>query len=250
MSYYLMTPMKGSSTLPPFIDEVSLNFNGTNAYVDMGNNLSFDRATPFTLSLWIYFTADSPVGGLIQKTDGASGSFRGYTIEIVAGQVFFVLRSVVGSNEAYIMANNTILPNAWTHIVCTYDGSSTAAGLNMYFNGSLAPSTIGADTLTTTFANSISFTLGANSLAGFFYAGLMDEVTVWNSALSAGNINTLYDGGAPNNPTFNPASSSLVSWWRMGDSPDTFSTLVDQVGTNNGTTVNITAGDLSSNVPT
>jgi hypothetical protein len=43
----------------------------------------------------------------------------------------------------------------------------------------------------------------------------MDEVAIWNSALSAAQIRAIYNGGTPQSL----APYSPLAWWRMGDGP-------------------------------
>ena len=86
--------------------------------------------------------------------------------------------------------------------------------------------------------------LGRHSTT-FHYNGLLDEVAVFNSELSASNVTSIYNSGSPADLT----SLSPVSWWRNGDG-DTFPTLTDNgSGSNNGTMTNMTSGDIVTDVP-
>ena len=84
-----------------------------------------------------------------------------------------------------------------------------------------------------------------------YHQGLIDEVSFFNSALSATDISTLR-GGASAGTLGVPADiSSLnpVGWWRMGDNDSgTGTTITDQgSGSNNGTLTN--GPTFSSSVP-
>ena len=66
--------------------------------------------------------------------------------------------------------------------------------------------------------------------------GLIDEVAIFNSALSASDITAIYNSGTPDDLS----SYSPVGWWRMGDNDGgTGTTITDQgSGGNDGTLTN------------
>ena len=80
----------------------------------------------------------------------------------------------------------------------------------------------------------------------------MDEVSVFDSELSASDVTTIYNGGTPNDIS----SLSPVSWWRMGEEANYSGgtwTLTDQgSGGNDGTSTTIPAppAQPSTDVPT
>ena len=78
------------------------------------------------------------------------------------------------------------------------------------------------------------------------FVGAIDELSAYNTALSASAVTTIYNSGVPNDLT---GTSGLVSWWRMGDG-DTFPTITDNQGSNDGTMTNMSSGNFISNVPT
>jgi hypothetical protein len=76
----------------------------------------------------------------------------------------------------------SVLPlNAWTHLAATYDGTT----LRLYVNGALATSTSvgGAIPVSTGVLR-----IGGNSIWSEWFKGLIDEVRVYNRALSQSEI--------------------------------------------------------------
>jgi hypothetical protein len=73
--------------------------------------------------------------------------------------------------------------NAWSHLASTYDGST----LRLYVNGVLVSSTAAAGSLA---ASSGVLRIGGNGVWPEWFAGLIDEVRVYNRALTAGEIQT------------------------------------------------------------
>jgi hypothetical protein len=81
-------------------------------------------------------------------------------------------------------AVHTALPlNVWTHIATTYDGTN----MRFYINGALVGTK--AQTGSITRANG-PLRIGGNLSSGEFFQGLIDEVRVYNRALSAAEITT------------------------------------------------------------
>ena len=102
----------------------------------------------------------------------------------------------------------------------------------MYINGSLNTSNIDVPQLTSV-SNPV---IGSFNGASLFLNGYVDEVAIFNSALSASDVSDIYNSGVPADLT----SLSPVNWWRMGDNDGgTGTTITDQgSGGNNGTLTN------------
>ena len=92
---------------------------------------------------------------------------------------------------------------------------------------------------------STNFTIGKYNTVSSNIAGNIDEVSIFNTELSASDVSTIYGTGVPNDIL---SISGLVSWWRCGDG-DTSPTLTDNgSGGNDGTMTNFTT--FSTDVPT
>ena len=83
--------------------------------------------------------------------------------------------------------------------------------------------------------------------------GLHDDLTIWHDALSDAEVSKLYNSGSILDPMRDDgdytSSSDVVGWWRMGDD-DTLPTITDNSNnSNDGTTYNMAASDISTDVP-
>ncbi len=98
--------------------------------------------------------------------------------------------------------------NAWTHLATTYDG----AVVRLYVNGVLAGSTSVTGAMA---ASTGVLRIGGNSVWGEWFAGLIDEVRVYNRALSAGEVQqdmaTAVSGSPPPPDTSPPTAPSGLS---------------------------------------
>jgi hypothetical protein len=153
-----------------------------------------------------------------------------------------------GAFVSWITTSAVFTEGVWNHLVWTYDATSTANNPVVYLNGT-----------------SLSLTEGGTAPAGAWYGmgsgdsgiaggagtnpfgGSINEVTIWDSTLSATQVTTLYTS-QPTLP-YNPALPTPSAWWRMGNGPnDTTSIIYDIAGTNNATPTN--SPTFSNTVPT
>tara|TARA_Y100000310_G_scaffold281071_1_gene301262 strand:- start:302 stop:1420 length:1119 start_codon:yes stop_codon:yes gene_type:complete len=188
-----------------FPNNYSLEFDGTNDYVEIPNDSSLALTNDYTLSAWVY-PKDTDASRII---DRGTAYFLGWGVSETSK---FQFSAAHGPNK-HVVADSTSSLNAWYHVVGVSSGGGGSGTMNLYINGSSAASELGSLNNATVDAN--SFFLGAYDGGGFFN-GLIDSVAIWNIALSAGQVRELYNDREPFNAK-NIAFSNLKGIWRMGD---------------------------------
>jgi hypothetical protein len=170
-------------------------YNGTNSRITVGNTAGVNITGAMTISAWINpDNADSTHRNVAIKWGEGT---RQYFFARDAGNKMSVWLSPDGStgNLGIRQSSSTITANVWTHVVMTY---TPGTSINIYINGAL-----NNGTLTGTVPGSL-FNGGAPMYLGPYpdqtWKGMMDEVGIWNRALSAGEISNLYNGGAGLSP--------------------------------------------------
>jgi hypothetical protein len=166
------------------------SFDGVNDYVNLGNVLNFDGASPFSVSVWVY-TSSTSAQTYFSKLNG---SFLGYemTVNYGAGVRFF-LRSATGYIELSI---NGQLENQWQNIVFTYDGSKNASGVNGYIDGVLRAKSVISNNLTGLVSTTVNAQISGRQTSGQLFNGLIDELGIWNRALTSIDVTELYNSGS------------------------------------------------------
>jgi len=219
--------------VPPTFNKFSLNFDGTDDYVDMGDVLDFERTDAFSISLWFKRTRTGVSEFLVDKSE-SSGNYRGYFLLLPNDDnlITFVLRSSNIHTQRFIVDGTTAITDTnWHHTVLTYDGSSATSGVKIYLDGSDDTGAV-TGTLSATTVNSNPFQIGARN-GGNTFSGKIDEVAVFNSELSASDVTAIYNGGEPASLT----SYSPLAWWRFEEGSGTTATDSGSGG-NNGTITN------------
>lgn len=183
----------------------SLNFDGTDDYVSVADNdnLSFGNGTtdrPFSISAWVYKTA-SLTKQVIGKYSSATNENE-YVIFINLNQAL-VINLEDESTDGQIgrfTPNNIIALNQWHHIAMTYSGNSASSGLALYVNGVRVDSgdDNGGGTYTAMENLTPNLNIGGRAPDNiWFWGGQLDDVRMYNYALSANQIKQIMnDGGA------------------------------------------------------
>jgi len=210
------------------------------------------------MSAWFKTTAAG--GAILAKREAVNyGRRRGYSVRFrraTVDQVSVLLTNSDNVNEIQVVCGfplGTYSNGSWHHIVVTYDGSSIAAGVQVYLDGSSKTLVVEYDSLTDTILTTAPFNIGREGGGEYSshveFIGLLDECAMYNKALSPSEVTSMYNTGEPIDLREHPTNANLVGWWRMGD-VDTFPILTDRsIAGNNGTMVNMEASDIVIDVP-
>ncbi len=231
----------------------ALNFDGVDDYVDIAPT-AVTALTQGTISAWIYPTGDVYSFIVCLSDKDVVATFAGMAFEATPDYgVYLKTAAWYGRNGAtqYIMAvsaGGSVPRNKWTHIVVTVDGS----GNSMYLNGAKITPTYNKGTASvTSFFSTVSdpdtFRIGMLNISttDTFYKGLIDEVRIYNRALTAAEVATLYKAGLVQ---YQPSAqnkkltSGLVGLWSFNgadmDWASTTAEALDRSGQNNNGDVN------------
>lgn len=173
-------------------------FDGINDSFDLGNVLGFERTDRFSITAWIKVANQSSYsnGGVILAKMGGYPLFRGYDFIILQNSLrVYIDNDFTGGNALAVtekVAGKTT-DNKWHFVTMTYDGSSSASGVNLYVDGVASAKTILNNGLTGTILSANTTRVGQRSGDNAFpFNGTMDELRVWNRTLSADEIKELY----------------------------------------------------------
>ncbi|MCL5318568.1 MAG: hypothetical protein M1503_09975 [Thaumarchaeota archaeon] len=160
-----------------------LNFSGS-AYVSIPSSLRI-TGTGLTLSSWVYTPSFSTDAGVIMGNDIPADQNLGVMLSLSkdASHVYFALG--FGSSHAIFTPSYPFESGKWYMITATYDGSQ----MIVYVNGKSIGNTRQAGSIALGSA-SLRFGQRTDGLQPLF--GKLDEVRVYNRALTATEVGILY----------------------------------------------------------
>ncbi|QDP57400.1 MAG: putative concanavalin A-like lectin/glucanases superfamily protein [Prokaryotic dsDNA virus sp.] len=228
----------------------SFEFDGINDQINL-TDIPFVRAggQNFSISAWVYCNSSSQNGFF---STAVNASFAGQ-INLLKNSnrqaVFTIVTSSTGNIEIR-SSNASITSNTWHHIVATFDGTQAivADRVNIYVNGVLDNDYLSAGTATNLpSGSSFIFNRIGRTALGVRQNGKIDNLAIWDSTLTAGNVTTLYNSGSP----VDISTLSPTAGWKLGEEA-TFSTdwtIPDSIGSFDGTSVNMTIEDRVGEAP-
>ncbi|TYA94738.1 choice-of-anchor D domain-containing protein [Seonamhaeicola marinus] len=159
---------------PQVVAERSVYFNGSSDYIDVEDNLDLNN-TQFTISAWIKRGTGSTNASIISKRNAANT--EGYDLRLdAAGRLQFT----VNGNAASLTSSVVIPENKWHEVAIVYNsGTATFCIDGVEDTSGALPAPV---------QTSQSFLIGAAD--GYdpnttdFFTGNIDEVRVWNIALT------------------------------------------------------------------
>lgn len=157
------------------------SFDGTDDYIEIANAYA---SLNLTISFWL--KSSSYPSSIPFSIDGNSYTHGPDLYFDASGYINW--NTGDGSSNRFI--GSTTLDSSWHHLVIVNDYNSNAAKL--YVDGALnGTATYKISTMT----NNVIHIGDLNSLAGYTFDGLIDEVLIFNRSLSAEQVNQIYQDG-------------------------------------------------------
>jgi len=182
-----LTRFNSAATITGKVGNGEGNTGASSQYVKTSVGTGLSAGVGFTWAGWVkLFNTADPYQVITQKGIGASFNFE-YNIFQNAGNCYFSL-STDGTNPGIVSVNKPLLRDSvWHFIVGKWDGATMSLSID---NGTAATASIGA-----VYSGSSVLYLGSDATPSLYLTGGIDEVGIWNTALSAGDITALYNSG-------------------------------------------------------
>jgi hypothetical protein len=205
-------PVSGSTL--PFSSALQFT-GGNNSFVTIANSASLDLSTGMTLEAWVDPTA-APKGW----QDVMYKYHDNYYLETSSPSGAPAAGGTAGSTDTGPAAQNPLPVNIWSFLAATYNGTD----MILYVNGVQVSSVAVSGNLATSTA---PLQIGGDSYYGQYFQGLISNVRIYNTALTANEIqedmNTPIATGtppptAPTNLTATASGTSInLNWGTSSD---------------------------------
>jgi hypothetical protein len=165
----------------------ALSFDGVNDWVTINDTAALDLTTGMTLEAWVLPSTLSGWRTVLLKERSGGLVYSLYT----SGDGTRPSGYVATPGEVGVVGPSSVSTTTWTHLAVTYDGAT----LRLFVNGAQ----VATRTLTAPIAASTgALRIGGNSVWTEFFRGRIDEVRIYNRALTAAEIQA--DMSAPITP--------------------------------------------------
>lgn len=164
----------------------ALSFDGTNDYVITDSVLTLNDV--YSISLW-FKSSDTGGGNELVGQWTSTQSDRKFLVRLNNGDIQFFIHDS-GSPVSVSDTSSNFADNNWYHVVATTDGSD----MRLYVNGVLS------DSLSTSDTRTLNQQIVIGEANTNFYTGYMDEIAIYDYALSPSQVEELYNNGDGLNP--------------------------------------------------
>jgi uncharacterized repeat protein (TIGR01451 family) len=217
----------------------ALRFDGVDDHVRVSDHAELDVGTGnFTLDAWVRTQASSGVVVLVDKRSGPTP--LGYSLFLANGRLGFQMANGVGSSSCaptptpgvacvnYVASAPSVADGQWHHVAAVVDRANATSGVRLYVDG---VQVFAGAPLTGNLDNASDLYLGMRTPAqqgGGFFPGDLDEVELFNRALSQQEIQAIFQAGsagkckgciegmkwndANGNGVINPGEAGLSGW--------------------------------------
>ena len=225
----------------------ALSFDGVNDRVAIPDSSSLDLTTGMTIEAWVRPAAPMGTSWRTVLFKHRDNNATNMTYVLYGNRNTSVPNAEITNGTSVRAANGTaqVPANAWSHLAGTYDGTT----LRLFVNGTQVSELATAGSIA---LSNGELWVGGNNVWGEWFAGLIDEVRVYNRALTAAEITTdmnrsvgvpdTEDPTAPTNlqKTGSTAASISLSWTASTDNVGVAGYRVFRGTTEVGTTAGMT----------
>jgi glucose/arabinose dehydrogenase len=187
----------------------AISLDGSDDYVDLGNPSALRLTGSMTVSAWINSSQFPADDAAVVSKRGSIGFQLDTTVDGGPRTIGFKLTSSTGADMVRYGAT-VLQANTWYHVAGVYDAA--AGTMTVYVNGQVdAGSQVG--TVTSTQRDSTENVLiGRRANGGYLFNGRVDDVRIYDRALSAAEIQTdMGHGLGPPSGDTTPPSVSITA---------------------------------------
>jgi hypothetical protein len=170
--------------------DTAASFDGISGFVTAGDRFSFVGQAPFSIEAWVTAEAGATYAGVASRNDDVGGPpSEGYILFVAPTDGTFGFQRLDGSNVSTAVSMAGVSASSATHVVGTFDGLE----LVVYIDGEPQ----GMQTASFPIAGALAdFVVGAEAGGSAnYFAGTLDEVAVYDHALSADRVGKHYLAG-------------------------------------------------------
>jgi len=213
--------LMGGVNIAPGIVGNAFQFDGSSGNIMIAHETAFDFTTGVSADAWVFISGgDGNYQSVVNKGYYSGGPFElrmtreGDPYPFILGcPDKHVIYFAVTTNNGLQSAGACITKGVWHHVAGTYDGTA----VRFYLDGQIPVSpngTLGEVLQSgTLIQNDLPVSIGWNGAFGEVWAGLIDEVQIFNRALTAAEVQSIFAAGSAGQCKTLPCSLAPATLW-------------------------------------
>ncbi|MFP5042339.1 DUF1553 domain-containing protein [Parasediminibacterium sp. JCM 36343] len=163
----------------------------------------FERYEPFAMSFWLKLPKNYDAATVFYCSDSRRYGYQGYDLILKNNHLDFRLSHAFPHDAISVLSKDSLQPNTWYHVAISYDGSSKAAGVNLFLDGKKIQTTTEIDHLVKNIRSQVhiqkqpypyqGFTIGARAQDKTLPGGEIDELLIFNNQIEPAEAAFLYN---------------------------------------------------------
>lgn len=179
----------------PGVTGHAVRLDGNGGHFTCGEAFNPERTDSFSYGCWVLSENHGQVAALLAKIDdNDQKTFRGFDLFLQNGQLAAHLIHEWPSNAVKVSSVDPVPSGRWQHVMMTYDGSSTGAGVTLCVDGRTVRINAEANRLSEIVKNNVPLHIGMRNKS-FSFRGRIDDVRIYNRRLSDKEVQQLFESG-------------------------------------------------------
>jgi hypothetical protein len=195
----------------------AIGLQGKAAEIATAGDFEFDQ--PFSVGLWLRVPGIDSAYAVVARMDEPA-QYRGWDVWVQGRRVAMHLSHAWPEDAFKVVAESQLPADVWTYVTLTYDGSGTAEGVQLYYDGTRQPLKIENNRFQKhTIRTQAPFTLGSRTPGSPAHGVGLTDLTIHGRAFSAAEVEGLAKAGALGRLAALPAeerlaaAAGLYDWW-------------------------------------
>ncbi len=188
-----------------------LEFDGTSDYISIPNSSSLQMNQNMTIVAWVNVDDASNLRFILEKGLNDNDNYGFYTAG--SGVLNFEFQDSGSVYRSFTSNTGAVVLDQWRQVAVVFDDTNNL--ITFYSNGSVNRQQAMAYSFLGTQTDELK--IGRQNYGGsnYYFDGTMDEVRIYNRALSASEIATLYGSGSITRKV--PNNLGLVGYWSFNE---------------------------------
>jgi hypothetical protein len=167
------------------------SFDGIDDYVNVPDDPSLDLTESLTLAAWVKPSSNQDDYARIISREQSGVGNRQYNLGVDANATDpRTVVDTVDQNTVEVSAMVPFTDNEWHHAIMTFDASDA---IRLHINGKSEVESTSVSSSLVSRDSTVKFGAPAHLPGKDFFTGRIDDVRIYNRALSAGEVQDLYD---------------------------------------------------------